>query len=381
MTMIEIQEGRLELKYVGVRFNEARLPVDVLPDLTAFRDLLASTAKGIWLREHPNRRRVPKFFNESLSFDLVDVREGSAIPQIEWNRSRAIQLAPELIDEMEEIVPQAYREIASLFEEARSDLFPPALSSERIAALNRFGSGLRDDERIEFVGQNGRDGNVIYLDSYLRRRLLTKVGDTYSKRYESSGKLVASSLEGWIAVETGEHGKIVLPLPVDVIQVHYDGSLGGEVHFDLMIELDSDDRLRSILDVFDVAIVDSNDSGLFREAMMRISELRRLKAGWLDGEGVEIAQAAIRTARWVLDQRPALANELAIFPTVSGGVTFEFIAAGWDYSLEFLHSGHVEVYGVELRGSRNLDPVDFPGQSNELLALLDERLTNGRDCE
>jgi hypothetical protein len=37
------------LRYVGDRFKGRRMPLDVLPDLPAFRDLLISYVKDAWL--------------------------------------------------------------------------------------------------------------------------------------------------------------------------------------------------------------------------------------------------------------------------------------------------------------------------------------------
>ena len=64
---------RLSLHYKGSRFRNARLPVDVLSDLSAFRDLLVSYAKDEWRRRHADRKRVPKGFDKSLSSDFIKI--------------------------------------------------------------------------------------------------------------------------------------------------------------------------------------------------------------------------------------------------------------------------------------------------------------------
>lgn len=56
------EEKSFRLRYVGSRFDNARLPVDVLSDLPAFRDLLAAFAKDEWLSLNSDRQRVPKGF-------------------------------------------------------------------------------------------------------------------------------------------------------------------------------------------------------------------------------------------------------------------------------------------------------------------------------
>lgn len=102
------------LRYVGERFEGGRLPLEVLTDLPAFRDLIAALAKDAWLVDHNNRKRVPKGFEESISFDLIGVREGSAIPEIVW-RPRAVQTTlPGLGDATNDLLGRSYAAAAGI---------------------------------------------------------------------------------------------------------------------------------------------------------------------------------------------------------------------------------------------------------------------------
>jgi hypothetical protein len=74
------------LRYVGARFEGHRLPLDVLPDLSAFRDLLVSYVKAEWRAAHTERDRLPKGFEKSIAFDLVEIRD--------WERRTATRLGP-----------------------------------------------------------------------------------------------------------------------------------------------------------------------------------------------------------------------------------------------------------------------------------------------
>ncbi len=64
-------------KLTGSRFEDHSLPVNILEDFTAFEDLIIEIAKGIYLNENINRRRVPKGFADGVSLKLVDIEEGS----------------------------------------------------------------------------------------------------------------------------------------------------------------------------------------------------------------------------------------------------------------------------------------------------------------
>ena len=46
------------LRYVCARFDKHRLPLDVLPDLSAFRYLLVSFMKAEWRATHEKRVRL-----------------------------------------------------------------------------------------------------------------------------------------------------------------------------------------------------------------------------------------------------------------------------------------------------------------------------------
>lgn len=364
-----------ELRYVGTRFEGGHLPLDLLPDLFAFRDLIIARAKERWLKEHPGRLRLPRGFNHSLLFDLVGLKDESAGPLIKWDRDAAARTSPELAAEIGSLLDQAYAETASLFSDASQGRFPSVLPKDQIGALNRFGAALRPGERIELKGQSDGQGNVIYVDFDRRKNLLTKVGETYTKRYAGAGTLVTASSDGFIALDTDELGRITLFIPSEIVLEHYDGNLGSDVQFDLMIVLDASDKFRAVQDCLDVTIVDASDDQEFRDAMNRIADLRKLEKGWLDGDGEAVSQGAIKTARALLHRRPDIAKlRLGIFPTEEGGLTFEFHKDGWNYVIEMMSANSVEWFATEHNGPGSIEPTPFLTTEPGFWAELDGRL-------
>lgn len=362
-----------QLRYVGDRFNGARLPLDVLSDLPAFRDLMVAYAKDRWRQSHVDRQRLPKGFDKSISFDLISIQEGSAVPLLDWSREIAQQTLPGFTDELEEVVGQSFTDLISLIDGAGHQQFPQALSSEHIRALNKLGSGLRENERIEFLGSEGQDGNVVYLDTFRRKALITHVRDTYQLRYEGIGQLVGLHVVGHIQVETQEYGELRIPVDPDRIAAEFDGNTGSDVQFALQIELDNNDNYRTIIETFDVELIDAELSDNIMRCRERLSEVRHLAAGWLNGIGEASAEAAVEGASAFLRKRPSLAGAYRIYPTEEGGVLFEFEVGGWDYSVEFNREGSVEMYGVQINGPDEMDPVTFPGLSDDFLGAFDAR--------
>ncbi len=360
------------LKYAGGRFLGARLPLDVLSDLPAFRDLLVSYAKDRWREQHAARRRLPKGFDQSITFDLVGVVQGSAVAQLAWSRQFAQINLPGFSDELESIVERSYNDVVSLIDEAGRQRYPSALSPEQVRALNKLGAGLREGEKIEFPQPSDREGNVVFLDALRRRELITHVRETYQVRYEGIGILNGLHVDdGWISVATEDRGELRVSLDRNRISDEFDGNTGRSVQFALQIELDRGDRLQSVVDVFDVDLIDPQIVEQLEKCKTRLSEFESLREGWLDGAGESIAKDAIRAADAFLTKRPAFAETYGIFPTADGGILIEFQNGTWDIAVEFTKAGAIEMSGVEINGPNDLQSRAFESLNEAFLEEFD----------
>ena len=364
------------LRYVGARFERHTVPLDVLPDLPAFRDLLVSFVKAEWHATHEKRVRVPKGFEKSIAFDLAGIGEGSAVPRLEWDRKTAQMLLPDFKDELESLVERAYSNVIKLIDAAAENVPADGLSPESIRALNRFGSGLLDDEKIEFLGSEGKDGKVVYLDSYRRKRLITRGRNSYEARFEDIGKLLGSEKDangifGLIVVDTVQHGTIRIPVPPERVKEEFDGSMDDDVQFRLMIELDNRDVFKRVVDVFDVDLIDAALVANLERCRKRIQAMAGLKDGWHDGDGRAVTPEAIATADRLLSARPRLAGSYHLYPTDMGGVLFEFVHSGWDYSVEIMPNCEIEIYGVQVDGPDEIDTIEFSSMDEAALKFLD----------
>jgi hypothetical protein len=366
------------LRYTGARFDKHRLPLDVLPDLPAFRDLLVSYVKAEWRATHQKRIRLPRGFEKSITFDLAGIGEGSAVPMLEWDRQTAQLLLPDFKDALEGLVERAYTQVIELIDGAADTMSAAGLPPDTIRALNRFGSGLLEDEKIEFLDRRGKDGNVVFLDSYRRKRLITRSRDSYETRFEGIGKLLgaekaADGSNGLIAVNTELHGTIRVPVAPERVKEEFDGSIDEDVQFRLLIELDNKDVFKRVIEVFDVDLIDAALVGNLERCRERIQAIADLQDGWRDGDGNHVTQQAIVAAKRLLSARPQLAGGYHIYPTEVGGILFEFVHSGWDYSVEISPNGEIEIYGVQVDGAGDLDAQAFPSINVDALAFLDSR--------
>ncbi|NLS28917.1 hypothetical protein S2M10_39300 [Sphingomonas sp. S2M10] len=368
------QHTIFSLHYIGTRFRNARLPVEVLSDLPAFRDLLVSYAKDEWRRRHSDRARVPKGFDKSLSFDLITIEDGSAIPKLEWNRNSAQVNLPGFADEIEEIVEVAYEDVVSLIDGQSGRV--TALNAEKIRALNRFGAGLRDNETIELASRKSM--GVVHLDAVRRKQLITGARETYLTRVEGAGELIGtyvpSEYQGTIVVRTVAYGNI--SIPVDPLQIYeeFANELNNDVQFELLVELDSQDRFRGVADVFDVQVVFDEVRAAFVKCSQRVAEIGALANGWHDGNGNRIVDASLALTRSFLQARPQYCSVYRIYPTEAGAVLIDFEINGWDYSLEFTVDGGIEMYGIQVSGDSEMEPLKFTNL-DALLVEFDSRVS------
>ncbi len=361
------------LRYVGKRFDGGRLPLEVLSDLPAFRELIVAFAKAKWRENHSQRKRLPQNFDKNISFDLVRIEEGSAKPIIEWECENDQENLFEFEGNMSSLIREAFSSTSALIDNAANNIFPSSLSAQHIKALNKLGSDLKEGEKIEFVGSTGKDGNVIYLDDYRRKQLLTHVSETYEKRVQGIGILISNSVDGRITLKT-DFGKIDISLPPETVTETFDGNLNSSVQFDIQIELDNNDKYRNVVDVFDVTILESINDISLHKCKERLNELENLGAGWYDGAGEAISAFALQSSRQLIEKFSFICEALKIYPTEEGGVKFELDNNGWDYSIEFLPDGYLEMYGIELNGSNEMAPESFVSLNSDFITLFNTHI-------
>lgn len=351
------------LHYFGARFSNNRLPVEVLPDLQAFRDLLLSYTKDEWRKRHPGRKNLPKNFSKELSLSLFAIEDGSAIPKLEWQRSSAqVSLFP-LLDDFDDAVESAYTAVIELIDPASEN--PDKLTSEKLAALNKLGAALQDGEKIDFASRDGT-GKIVSLDTKRRKELIVGARETYESRVEGSGELIGLTSpkdvrsQCYIELETKNLGKI--SLPVDRLQLYEEFAeyLNSEVQFDILVELDSGDKVKAVIDVFEVSLLEDPHAEVVATAKERLESFGHLQDGWNEGQGRRIDRRAINGALDFIVATRSTGADFRVFPTDSGGVLVDASTGQWEYSIEFEDDGAPEMYGVEIAGGGEMVPQQYP---------------------
>lgn len=373
------ESNSIRLRYVGRRFDGGKLPVEVLPDLAAFRELVLAYAREQWLAKNVRRQRMPKEFTAGFSLRLVAIEDGSAIPVLELQRDGSQALLPGFADQVATAVDEALDAITRLFKSAELGQFPRSMTSDQIRALNKFGAGLLRDERIEFYEPTKKEPNA-YINTDLRRAILSQARNKYNVHISDVGVLegcYTSSDDpyGHIVIGSERYGEIRIELESSTIKESFDGNLGQPVELSIVAEMNAEDRVVKVLDVDSVNVVDEKLSASYQRCVKRISDLAKLEDGWRDGTGIKPAQSALEAVGRFVRSRVQFADLYRIYPTTSGGIQIEFVLNDWDYTLEFHPEGMIEFFAINENGGSFELPA-IAGIDN-LLREFDDRTGRG----
>ncbi|MGQ0776896.1 MAG: hypothetical protein ACT4NY_21175 [Pseudonocardiales bacterium] len=114
----------------------------------------------------------------------------------------------------------------------------------------------------------------------------------------------------------------------------------------LVPEDDPDEVAPSFFEISDSL---SQVSTISMHVFERLSELRGLSMGWLDGEGEPISEDVITYVRRLLrDLHDRVLTEVRIYPTVEGGVRLEWQRYSTEFSLDFWPDRAVLYHEIDL---------------------------------
>lgn len=319
--------------YRGPRFENHRLPVDLVGDLVVYRDLVADVARELFRMRNPERKRLPKNFIARFQLSLGGVENGSAIPVLERTvPSPEVMIWSDEFDEFEE----ARDLIAETIDAVHSGrALPPAFPSKLFYRFNAFGSALRDEESIELLSPGASSGPR--YDRNVRKRIVLAGSQTYEDRVDQVGFVIAVDRERktfdlkpisgqriTCCLEPQFYNQIVEALGTSTQQIRLVG----------VGEFDAQERIRSVLKIHEMLFIGDD---LELDMSVRLDELGRLPEGWLEGEGQSISREGLQRLTVVLDQ---LVNSKGLrppflYPTPDGQVRAEWSFKDHEVSATF----------------------------------------------
>ena len=369
----------------GGRFDGHTVPVEVLADLAAYKDLVIEVARSLYLAKHPDRKRVPKGFEDSFRLTLKQIDRGSAIPVLVIERDPTGDLELEGVSEGSCQIYFDARDIIAECVQSVGDghmppeRFPPGL----LTSFNRFGRNLLADESIE-LAPNKQTQGVLYNPT-VRRKLVLLQSKNYEKPLTLVGNVTKVDTDNATLILRTSNGTITASYPILMEGVIIEAlkNHANDVRLSGMGLYDRNERLLRVTDINHVVQLDDAVSDTSADILARLGAMGDLRPGWLDGEGVGPDQATMNIASQILPDlidREGLPAP-AVFPTKDGSIQAEWQGMPWSIEVRFLPGG-LRVTAVAdnlVEGRDELISIEVSGQlTSELAAWLRPHLVASR---
>jgi len=180
------------LRFEGTRFENHTLDVDCVGELVAYKKLVLECAKQLWYRNHPDRERLPKGFEDELVVRFSEIKEGSAlIPLVRVLPQEQNELVLGPRDEFDEAAVLIDATIASA---AADELLPKQLPANVIPFFAEFGRTLRANE-VVYVRARDSLKEVGYT-AQARKCLVEWTAASYEDRIDVVGEVSMANVRG-----------------------------------------------------------------------------------------------------------------------------------------------------------------------------------------
>ena len=349
----------LQPRFVGRRFEEATLPVEVARDLAAYQDLVIELAKHLYLDEHQSRQRTPKGFSDAFSLHIEKVEDGSTRPILLWVAAAVLGALPfKAEDAGSDYFTQARDLVAECVSaSAANQPLPAKFPKPLLDYFNVLGRSLLSGESVDLAPPNHTEA---ILTPERRRALVLAGQKTYTRAVDLVG-----------VIDETDWKKESFRLRLDdgtAVTAHLPGffrervrTAGGKERTQVQVRgigsFDAWDRLQKVSETLHLETLPN------QALAGQIEELGSLQDGWLG----EPSKAPDQTGlAWARDQLVATFPEDLPFPLVAptpeGGLFLEWIQSSARVSVEILLPGHrAEFQAVNLE----------TGESHEAEADLD----------
>jgi len=322
----------LEPHFEGDRFRDHSLPFSLLRDLEALQGIILEIAKSDYKNSNPTRQRIPRGFSDQLELHL-STRGGSFVAEV------ALITDDSLLEGCDPRMQRA-RAACDRFLEALAHVQeqrpgpPPSLPESAWPYVEKFGRGLHPDESIRMAAPGSRE---VQLTREIRRQLLlsrsgskplteevevvAKVVDVRPRDQQmpielKDGRVIPCNINDQQVAELG-------PMRVDDFGVRWVLIRGIGL-------LDASQQLVRVEGADSIELLDPLDP------IVQLEQLRRLAAGWLDGQGVPpSAQLLDQIGAWLETHLRGEQPVPRLYPTPEGGVEAEWLLGRLDLSIEF----------------------------------------------
>lgn len=330
MPRLEFLRSRLH----GQRFHNGEIPLEVLGDFVALRDMVVEVAKWKFLQSNPGRRRIPRGFADSFDLKLTGLENGSATAVISLvptkQPSGFAQLWSQRYFEL------ARQEIVAAIDYAGQDDYLKRESPMPRKYLAYFGKIVRSLREGEYMDVFTPDRNIsVRLDKRSLNRLLSTFR-TRDVPQEATlrGSISAVDLDKKIFELQPAFGrKISVPIEEHhhnaIMEAFNNYGKGMRVIVEGIGKYNRKNLLTALRTVTQINRLDPLD------IPSRLDEFRGMKDGWLDGYGNAPDHSGLDwLARNFESNYPPAARLPHAYPTPEGGVQLEWSLGSNEVSIE-----------------------------------------------
>lgn len=311
-------------RFTGPRFDEHTLPVDVARDLAAYETLVLELAKHLYLRDHPERQRVPKGFASSFRLDIERIDEGSAKPLLALVVAGMLQLNGGEQDYFERS-----RDLIANCVAAPEAALPEDFPKELLVHFNQFGRSLREGEALE-LPLRGRDASA-RLTPEKRKQLVLAADQFYEREIALIGHIEEVDYgKSSFRLRLVDGGQATIAMPETFLNTAR--SYGGRARHQIGVKgigsYDSWDRLQRIVSVESLELIKNF------ALSARLDEIAQVRDGWFEGAGVAPNPASLTlVTEKLVSEYPDRLPLPILAPTQDGNMLLEWNADG-DPSLD-----------------------------------------------
>lgn len=182
------------LRFQGERFRDHALDLSALGELQQFQKIIAETAKALWKKANPDRKNLPKNFEDRARLCLREILPGSTVAPLE------VYLDDVDDDQSEMWQPVVPREVSRaveisylVYESAGSDRpLPEDVPKDLVPEFAKWGAGLAAEESIEF-SIPGRQG-ATRVSARERERLADFADRPYTDEIDITGEVLEADI-------------------------------------------------------------------------------------------------------------------------------------------------------------------------------------------
>lgn len=304
-------------RFVGPRFDQHTLPVEVTKDLAAYQTLIVELAKHLYLNDHPERQRTPRGFGASFELHLAKVEDGSAKAAL-LAVTAAVSLEPNAaayFEQARELVTECIAAPAAL---------PEAFPKDFLWYFNQVGSSLKEDESLELPGKGGI---TAVLTPARRKSLVLARNKVYEKPVELQGSIGQLDWENnTFRLRMSDGSQAIVALTANFTTTNaqkYGGSARHQVTVKCIASYNSYEQLQKVDQVESITVQPNY------EIATKLDALASLEDGWLDGDGIALSKDALaEVTKMMVHHYPVDLKLPAIVPTPEGNILFEWRQAG-----------------------------------------------------